>query len=555
MITRLRAVGIALTLLSGSGCTVGCGTTHPTPVVDEVLALPSSGPPRLVPQSLGGEYRALPESTASARGVALRLHNVPNTSDLVIYLDGNPLPPGSTSGAIPAGSSGVFSASSLAGATQATILLPLAQGATRSRMTIAASNGTSGGRASVVVDTVSGGMAARTEPSDVYFCTRPDTFFLWQRIASGCLHPDRVVAHDVVVAGWLLSHSPSFASDGTLAQPYPVAVNRNCNHYCEDVHYYFLLDPTFLSQTYNQQGVDTVLTGAHLPGVSSGDPSSPDPSPYLITDSVGGTPGSPQAVTINSFAIPNSSCGFHAAIAAPFDALTCIKGEQPAWHVADTPPVSIFGCYCPHAKGLGSPPIGWQTVPTHPTIDPTTAYAYNPMTGIERFTRANGSSALRFGDYVLVKATLYEDGPHGAPGCFPRGLWNSGWLELHSIDWITKIDPPARATTSGRVAACVDKGGSPTPVDQDISPPSAWFVQRDSNDTLHYCTLIDERFTTLGQVSGLQIQKTSSNVIHVSLTLNPSAAQNAAFTASIVMWWAGPSNQTLDSACQGAPSS
>ena len=138
-----------------------------------------------------------------------------------------PAAPWLTSGAIPAGSSGVFSASSLAGATQATILLPLAQGATRSRMTIAASNGTSGGRASVVVDTVSGGMAARTEPSDVYFCTRPDTFFLLAEDRLWLPPPGpgrrarrrgrRLVAR---------ANSPSFASDGTLAQPYPVAVTE-----------------------------------------------------------------------------------------------------------------------------------------------------------------------------------------------------------------------------------------------------------------------------------------------------------------------------------------
>ena len=201
--------------------------------------------------------------------------------------------------------------------------------------------------------------------------------------------------------------------------------------------------------------------------------------------------------------------------------LRCIKGEQPAWHVADTPPVSDLRCYCPHAKG--------PRVAAHRMADgadtsndrPDHRVRVPPDDRHRALHPANGSSAFALRRLRAGQATLYEDGPHGAPGCFPRGLWNSGWLELHSIDWITKIDPPARATTSGRVAACVDKGGSPTPVDQDISPPSAWFVQRDSNDTLHYCTLIDERFTTLGQVSGLQIQKTSSNVIHVSLTLNP----------------------------------
>jgi hypothetical protein len=359
----------------------------------------------------------------------------------------------------------------------------------------------------------------------------------------------------VLVAGWLLSHSPTFASDGTLGQPFPLAASRNCRTYCEDIHYYFLLDPSFLGQTYNQPGVTTVLTGAHLPGVSSGDPSSPDPLPYLVSDSIGGTVGAPQAITINSFAMPNSSCGFHAEIAAPFDSLTCVKGEQPTWHIVDTPPVSIFGCYCPHAKGLGTPPVAWRTQVTHPTIDPMTAYAFSPMAGIESITRADATAPLRFGDYVLAKATLYQDSPHGDPGCFPRAPWDSGWLELHSIDWIAKASPPSRATTAGRVAVCASRGTGAQTIEQDVSPPPAWFAPHDSSDSLHYCTLIDERFTTPGQVSGLQIRQSIPGTIHVSLTLNPSSSQDAAFTASIVMWWAQPNNQTLDPACHGAPSS
>ena len=79
-------------------------------------------------------------------------------------------------------------------------------------------------------------------------------------------------------------------------------------------------------------------------------------------------------------------------------------------------------------------------------------------------------------------------------------------------------------------------------------------MPHDAGDTLHHCTLVDERFTTTAQVAGLQVQQTGPETIHVAGTLD-SKQGDAAFTASIVMWWAPSSDSTLDPACQGAASS
>jgi hypothetical protein len=559
---------LACLLLAGCGGGGGGGSggsSQPTPALDQVFALPDMGAPQLVPQSLGGEYRALPESAKAGRGINLRLRRVPNPADVAVFVDGAAIPSGSTASTLPSGQTGVFSATARpSDGADVTVLLPLAAGDQRKRTEIAVANTPQAGRLSILVDTPSAASLVRPEASDYYFCTNHNEDYFGQPVSYPCLSPDRVVAHDVLVAGWLLSKDVTFQSDGTLSQPYPIAAERNCggNHYCEDIHYFLLLDPSFLDRTYNQPGVDTPLTGAHLPGVSSGVPSESDPVPYTAQDSIG---GGATAVTINSFSLQGTGdCAFPAGVSnSAFDSLVCIKGEQPTWHIDTTPPLSS-NCFCRHMKGLGPPPPTWRTQPTDPTIDPVTAYPFSPVAGIDPITRGDASTALRFGDYVIAKATLWQDSPHGAPGCYPRATWDSGWLEIHSIDWIQKAPPPARPAVAGHVAACGFKARpagphglkarpSSVPIDRDLSPPPGWFMPHSANDTLHYCTLIDERFTTLGQVNGLQIRQTGQT-IHVGATLDTRTGP-AAFTASIVMWWAAPNDATLDPACQGAESS
>jgi len=74
---------------------------------------------------------------------------------------------------------------------------------------------------------------------------------------------------------------------------------------------------------------------------------------------------------------------------------------------------------------------------------------------------------------------------------------------------------------------------------------------------LHYCTLIDERFTTFGGLQNLQIGLApDAQSARASFTLDPSIQnQDASLTASVILWWAAPQDATLNAACYGRDSS
>jgi hypothetical protein len=565
---RIGAGNRILVLLASLGITSAvCRQTTPTsppgpPTIDSVMRVPAVGMPVMVPQSLGGEYRVLPEINDVGRGIGFDLRDVGDISLIELSIDGATVPRGDTSGILAAGDSPRFSLTADTYGARLVVSLPLVPGVSRQRRTLSIANAPGGGRTSVVVDSPSSSRTSRPEPSDVFFQPGSTGNYWGQPIYSGVLEEGIVVAHDVLLGGWLLSHGSSFSFDasGMLPTPTPAAVQRNCRYptgnYCEDLHYYLMLDPSFLARVYGRSDRRSPLSSARLPGNSAqGDR---DPLPPAVTESLGGYVGAPSAVTINSFGVHLGTCGFHASpLDEPWNSLACLKGEQPIWHVDTTPPTSAsyFGS---HVNGLGSPPTGWKRVPTEPNYDPETWYAYSPRAGIEMLTRNDASRSLSFGDYVIVKATLYQDGPHGypPPSCFPRSIWHDGWLEFHSIDWIAAISPPARASTSAQISDCEFKGNAAKSIDREVGPPPGWLIARPPGNTLRYCLLIDERFSTPGYVSGLQVSPGSQpDRLRVTATLNPTATQNAALTASIVMWWAPPTDATLDVACHGLPSS
>jgi hypothetical protein len=545
-------------LIAGIGVAGCCYFSIPSPGppnIESVMALSTTGGlPRVVPQSLGGEYRALPESGEAGRGIAFDLIELGDTSGIAVFIDGDEIQRGDTTGTLAATDAPRFSVAAMDDRARVTILLPLDAGAVRKRMVVAVAIASDGGRAAVTVDTPSASRTSRPEPSDVFFSPGTRDYYWWQPINPDGKDPTYIVARDVLVAGWLLSYSPTFNADGTLADPTQDAPHRHCENYCEDIHYYLMLDPSFLARTYGRSDRVTTLTEGHLPGQGPGNDGQTDPLPPSLNDNLGGVVGAPSAITINSFAIPKDSCGFHAHIAAPpFASFACLKGEQNVWHVETTPPTSAtyFG---PHAKGSGPPPTGWLIRPVHPTIDRNTAFAYHPAAGIEKITRSDASTVLRFGDYVIAKATLYQDAPHGELSCFPRSYWHSNWLELHPLDWIARAPAPTRPAFAARVAQCLAAGTPTQTFDQELTPPPDWFASHNEGDTLRYCTLIDERFTTPGQLSNLQISPgVESKSVRVTFGLDPSL-QDAAFTASIIMWWAPPGDATLDLACFGSPS-
>ena len=289
----------------------------------------------------------------------LRLSRVPTPADVAVFVNGTAIPAGATGGALAPGQAGQFSVVATPGSADVTVLLPLGSGQQRQRTEIAVANTTTGGRATMVVDTPSAASLIRPEPSDHYFCTTPSGNY-WGQLARIPLPRAGLGrrSHDVLVAGWLLSdsdHTQFRATDRSLShiQSLPRATAAGRSKYCEDIHYFLLLDPSFIARTYNQPGIDTVLTGAHIPGVSFQVPAQADPAPLSIADTIGGA----TAITINSFGIQSTaSCAFHThPTNSVFDSLMCIKGEQPAWHVNTTPPTGS-NCFCRHALGLGPPP-------------------------------------------------------------------------------------------------------------------------------------------------------------------------------------------------------
>ena len=516
----------------------------------------------MAPQSLGGEYRALPETNEPARGIAFDLRDVADPSRIELFADGAAVVRGDTSGTLTPGEAPRFSVAPDSFGARLAVLLPLRAGEPRQRMTLSIASATGGARRSVIVDTPSASSASRPEPSDLFFLPGSSGNYWGQPIYSGVLDSGNVVARDVLLGGWLLSHGSSFGfkADGTLPAPAPASVHRNCRRphgdWCEDLHYYLMLDPTFLARVYGRTDRVSPMSNARLPGVSAhGDH---DPLPPAVTESVGGVPGAPSAVTINSFNLHLGTCGFHAdPLDEPWKSLACLKGEQPVWHITTTPPTSAtyFGS---HVNGLGPAPALWKRFPTEPAYDTETWYAYNPRTGIDLTSRAEPSRALSFGDYVTVKATLYQDAPHGypAPSCFPRSIWHDAWLEFHSIDWIASAPRPARVSTAAQVSDCEYKGNPAKVIDREVGPPPGWLIPRGAGDTLHHCVLIDERFSTPGYISGFQVSAGAQpDKLRITATLNPTATQDAALTASIVMWWAPASDATLDIACYGSPSS
>lgn len=134
-----------------------------------------------------------------------------------------------------------------------------------------------------------------------------------------------------------------------------------------------------------------------------------------------------------------------------------------------------------------SKPIWWPfDLPILHGADVTNPYWYfPPLAGQPGANRV----ALVRGDYVRLVGTLWEDGPH-IPGdtdwdapTIPANLaqkcwWEAyqhthGWAELHSVDYLVKIEPPLEHHVVSDYVLCADGSntGSTTQVDEWVYPP------------------------------------------------------------------------------------
>jgi hypothetical protein len=384
--------------------------------------------------------------------------------------------------------------------------------------------------------------------------------------SNNCTDARGVVKRDILVAGWL------------SATPWRNMVMSDQWGYggIEDYHYDPILDVDFMLQMYGPGGLSTALAFAVLPGhLSDPDDSLAWPGPSLPFADRDPVTGNTRGITLNSFALPHMGGGImkhdffqaDAAISPPpgvvplgtdplgvdllgygevnYDYLQAgpifIHGELNTWHINYQGAPPLLGI---HFDGRGAPPAGW-------VIDPFDANAAHPFLPLNP---DGGPRNLVAGDYVLMRGTLFEEHAHDYHA--PESLWRTvpgllghvGVLEMHPIDWIKRVDPPARPTTAYAVACCNrDPSQVLTTRTYDFSFwPYPKLAQSPGASQLHVTELIDGRYTDLSTLqppeppvlAHAHIVDNQRVAFHV--TLNTTASKQGHFKAVYLSWWAAP---------------
>lgn len=226
-----------------------------------------------------------------------------------------------------------------------------------------------------------------TRPSDVYFDCGQDFDAIGGRYRWNCQNSTSLIRREVLVAGWLYDAPYVNVDDSGV----------------EDVHFNLHLDAVFLDRVYGPDGLSTALTTAVYPG------NPPAPTPLQFADA--------GRVTFNSWILPGNDYDLH--------------GELNAWHQTTT-----GALFSRHWIGRGQAPGSW----VNPLSEDTDAWFPFPP----RDPQSSGTP-LRQGDYLVMRGPLWQDLWHYEPSD-PRVPWDSGpttnhagWLEMHPIDWVTRV--------------------------------------------------------------------------------------------------------------------
>jgi hypothetical protein len=310
---------------------------------------------------------------------------------------------------------------------------------------------------------------ASTKASDVFFGPLKDCQnFSWNLrspLPLGRWFPNRqpvesLMARDVIVVGWLVEEP--FVNVGIQG--------------CEDVHYNLELDPDFIVRMYGPGGLSARLKDqsykGNLVGISGGMPTVQAP-PLPAEDRFPGDDAS-RGITFNSFILPGNDFNLH--------------GELNAWHASDTFGYSGTPFWWYHFLGRGAAPPGWiqitvegdpprpeggdQTTPVHTTDAPW--FPFN--------IHAPDGTPLHKGDYVLMRGPIWQDVLH--PTRPEESEWHAGatighegWVEMHPIDWIVRLQPRAAGVRkTGRWLVCATFAGQDCEVESPtigISPDFA----------------------------------------------------------------------------------
>lgn len=227
---------------------------------------------------------------------------------------------------------------------------------------------------------------------------------------------DDIVARNVVVAGWLFPGTGS-NHDGAAPARHSPGTSTLPNS-SEDFHYDIQLDDAFLKRNYGASSLLQPVASAVMPG---------HPTPCNLFTHPPRLP-----LLLNGQFDAN-------AVTIPGSELMTV--ELNSWHVA----------------ARGNPPSGWVRDPDQANFSGD-AWPFDPLhpLGVPR------STPLSPGDYIIVSGTLWEDSGHivDAPSTDSHRCWDSklqghgGWLEIHPVDSIRRIDPPNVRRTMHLSAGC-----------------------------------------------------------------------------------------------------
>jgi hypothetical protein len=263
----------------------------------------------------------------------------------------------------------------------------------------------------------------------------------------------QVIAKGVVLAGWLFEGDPAtpYRNDGSEGQQ--IRANES-----EDYHYDFWLDNEFVSRNYGTPINLEPVRSAVVKGARS-----------RLVDLRPGW----------EFPLLNDGRINAASFTWPGSAL--FTAELNAWHIADR----------------GVPPAGWAgREPTEPDKDGN-AWPFRPRRplGVDP-----DDPELATGEYVIVSGTLWQDTMHAGDdeiGRFRR-CWDDhfpghgGWLELHPVDSVRRVDPPHPRIHAELVSVC-------DPARRDITTvltPRLNKGETANPDSILRCErIVDRRFT------------------------------------------------------------
>jgi hypothetical protein len=308
----------------------------------------------------------------------------------------------------------------------------------------------------------------------------------------------QIVSRDVVFAGWLFEGNKPRADK----KPLPNAGRNLPPEQSEDFHYDIFLDDDFLARNYGgATGIVPALSTALIPADHGG-----VPMPLLDPIST--------RLDVKSLSLPF---------------LAILTVELNAWHTASR----------------GAMPSGWVADP-----DPLLTGNAWPFHTTRTLGIKSGDPDLKLGDYVIVSGTLWQDELHATGGdptlaCFHAKFpGHAGWLEMHPVDSVRKVDSPVlRKHTEQRILCAENTTGA---FDEFIAPRKP----PDDSAILKFATLIDSRFTDSAATHSTVIEPSCPSLVHAKAAV----PAGGSFKATYLLWWERGTQPRAACFTAGAPS-